>query len=1158
MSDLGKMLDAVESPRDRIKRLREERKKKNDLSSMLDAAGVDEVAKVETPGEEVELDPEKQAVIASVFGKAPGAPKKKEEGPGFVEGIVRGVREEIAPFSYSEEEIEKRKAEDVSGAGIAGEVVGGITGSIAATAAAAKTGSVIGGFLAGPAAPLGSIIGAGVGAIGYALYTGFGQERLQAAVTDQETSTARAVARSALALNPAARLTGRAASVLGRTAPKLVKAAESKAALVARGAAQVAGETAVAGSTYGSEAAVAAGAASLILSPLVFGRVKGAPTPAEVKSFEDLMSTEEGMNIIERRADKFKEISKMKVSSENLKEDDFITYVLGMPNMPGSGGRVFKLTREQRKKAFRESLVRMDVEGNLIGGLKREALPEMYRGYKAQQTLIEAVKEANIDQSKKIAEAFTSGKKAPEIDAFHDAFKWWADGQYIARAIDRVAGTNYTTQLNRLAEVNNQFEVTKAGLQRLAVKAQKEERKLIKGLNKKLGKNQGEVTQNLARLRVFISENDERFLTPELRELVNIKTRTLKTDTPEGAMVQKAMEKWDDFFETARIEANKTEFFVPKVDGYVTRKTLSSVDLITNIRRSVQQLKAYATSAGVDDIFKLTTDDLAKIGRSADEAKALVDEVDSLRYISRTKLGIDKADITEVTLGATIKDLLTNGKARLGLGSEIGAAMQRGEANIAPRFRNLNMSELAMSYIDGTVRNATFSQIYRELSDSLDALRLAGMPKAVEWMQTHLDDTIGGTVSGNMKVSNLLQSSVDKYKLEVIQFFENKGLQDSFLEKAALYIPDLLAKSRAMIYPSYLAGNLKAHIRDYGQVLLKAAPELGGWYGTKTALKSYASVLRMGRDGNGKFSMGLLRKKLQDAGVVGEFNITAEAVRAEMPSAGKLTGAYRQISEGAMALYGMGDFVNRAVTYNMGKEFAKDLVAKDPAALKALGNLGKSAMSNLKAAGFREAVEAGDVAKLGDIMGRWLVPKTQFYYGAAQKSQFARFLGPTFSMFTKWPTSITSELVDIWKENPDAYRRLRRYYQIHLAPLGLLTSIDYVRNNYFDGDEEGAYNYLIGTTREMAPAYSLEFTVFQNPTIDLANYAATAVKEVASDFSGEGAQRAAAKVAKKVSKQTLGPISAIINETERVQERLMGKKKTTIDEAFNSVFGVDK
>jgi hypothetical protein len=1157
MSELKDLLDAAESPRDRIKRLRADRKERRDLATMLSEAGIDDQIESPSSKKEGELSAEDQATLDSVFGGPRTKEGEKTEGPGFIGGVARGLREEFAPFSYSEEEIEKRKAEDVSGMGIAGEVVGGITGSVAATAAAAKVGSVVGSFLAGPAAPLGAIIGAGVGAVGYALYTGFGQEKLQSAVANQETSAARAVARSMLAINPAARITGRAASVLGRTAPKLVKVAESKAGLISRGAAQVTGEAAVAGSTYGEEAGLAAGAASLIMSPLVFGRAKGAPTPSEVKSFNDFMESETGLAIIDRRAGELKEVSNMKVSRENLREDGFLTYLLGQPNMPGSGGRVYQMTVEQRKEAFKEMVVRMDKKGRLVGGLRHEALPEIYRGYKAQKVLLDGVKEANKEQGKLLSQAASRGDKFPDVDAFSDPFRWLADGQYIARAIDRVAGTNYTTQLNKAAEVGNKFEVAKAGLQRLALNAQKEEKKLIKALDGRLGSTHEEVTQNIGRLRIFISENDARFLTPELEGLVDIKKRTIKMDTEAGQMVQNTLQKWDDFFETARTMSNNSEYFIPKVEGYATRKALGVVDLVTSMRRSMQEFKGIASSVGVSDVFKMKVDDLLDAGFDEELATQIIDEVDSLGYIARTRLGIIKEQLNEAKLGKVFKDLISSGDARLGLGTELGAAMQRGEANIAPRFRQLNMTDLAMTYIDNTVRNSMFSKVYRELSDSMHVIKAAGMEQAAHWMQSHLDDMIGGTKAGKMKISNMLQSSVDRYKVETVRLFEDTKYQDGLLQKAALYIPDLISKSRSMIYPSYLAGNVKAHLRDYGQVLLKAAPELGGWYGYKTAFKSYRSVLNLGRDESGKFSFGLLKKNLQDAGVVGEYNITAEAVRAEKPSAGAISGLYNQISEASMTVYGMGDFVNRAVTYAMGKELAKDLAAGDQAALKALGNLGSAARSNLKAAGFREAIQEGDIEKAGDILGRWLVPKTQFYYGSVQKSQFARFLGPTFSMFTKWPTSIGSEIVDIWKENPGLYRKFKRYTDIHMAPLMILSSVDYTMNTYFDGDEEGAYKYLIGSAREMAPVYSLEFTAFKNPTVDLADYALSSIKEAASDPSLEGAQRQAAKVVKKAAKQTLGPISAIMNEIERFEERAQGKKKTSVDEMFNDIFGVD-
>lgn len=1156
MADLEKELlqleeELKESPRDRIKKLRQQKREADELSR-LDA---ELSASIEENPKEVELSEEDQKLMAAVFGEKPTEleePKEDEE-EGFFEGVARGFREELAPFSYSDEELKERRQKDITAIGVAGEVAGGVAASIAATAAAAKVGAVTGAFLAGPAAPIGSIIGAGVGAVGYALYSGFGQENLQSSVSDQETSAARALARSALALNPAAKITGRAAGILSESAPKLAKLV-SKAGTktqVTRAAGQVLGETAVAESTYGEEGAIAAGAMSLVLAPFVFRRARGAPTPKEVEALQEFVESDEGLRIISRKAEELKGVGSLKISEKDLKDDAFLTYVLKQPNMPGSGGRVYDMSPAERSKAMKK-LVASGEPGADQGGLTKDAVMEMYRGYKAQEILLDGVKEANVEMTKKIAEAATKGDRIPDVDAFGSVFSWLADGQYIGRAIDRAAGTNYTSQLNSISENTNRFEVVKASLMKRVLKAQDEEKTLIKGLDKKLGKNQKEVTENLARLRIFISENDEKFLTPELRSFVDLEKRTILTDTDAGRKIQSAMEKWDDVFETARLVINDTEYFIPKVDNYLTRRALPTADLITSVRRSMQYLKSIATPAGVEDILDLNEAALAKVGIKGDKANEIINEVESLRSMAKARLKIPKDEITETALGGVIKELTSSGKARLGLGSEMSAMMSRGDVTIAPRFRMLNMTDVAMSYVNNNVRNSMLGKNYRQLSDSLEIIRKLGMNNAADWMQDHLDDMIGGTKAGKAKVSNLLLGYVDRYKIEVDRLFDNMDYaDDAFLRKSALLIPDVISKTRSMIYPSYLALNVKAHIRDYGQVLLKSAPELGGWYGYKTAFRAYAETLRFGKGSKGRFDPSVLRKKLQDAGVVGEFDITAEAVRAEKPSSSRVTRGYRQLSESLMAVYGMGDFTNRAVTYNMGRVLASDLAKGDPAALNALKNLGKAAKSNLAAEGFREAIQDGDVDRMGDILGRWLVPKTQFYYGAEQKSRFARFLGPTFSMFTKWPTSIGSEIVDIWNENPGAYRKMKRYAQIHMTPLFLLSSIDYAKDKYLGGDEAGLYNYIIGDAKDIAPIQSLEFTLFKNPTIELADYALQASKEVIK--TGDP-MKAASRVAKKAAKQTLGPVSAVINEVERFEQRAMGKDKTSIDELFENIF----
>ena len=1133
------------SVEERLAQIDEKRKAEEEGDQLLEKyAGDEKAASVK--------DEEFEKLRASLSGDD----LEEKEEPSFMESFVQGAKEELIPFALSDEDIEAKKRQDTSVKNLAGEVTGGLVTGVAATATVAKLGAVAGAALSGPAAPLGSVIGAGVAVVGYALYSGFGQEKLNSDIAGQDFSTSRALARTALQINPAARIGGKAAGILAKYSPKAVLAAkeaqEKTATAVARGVAQVAGETAVATSTYGAETGAVTAAASALLSPLIFAKIKGAPTPHEVNSFHEAMSGEVGLGLIEAAAPKIEKAMNKKVHKKSLTNPKFIDYVLSKPGNLKGNIELSDMTEAQKYTAFQKLRSFKGEEGSTKGGITDDLLREMYKGYRARNILIGEAKKLNIQQQKRIAAEMgteNAAKVVELMDAFGGTFKWMADGQYIGRAIDKKLGYNFTSQLNGISETNNKFEASKIGLYAKILEAQKAEKALLKEMPE-LGKNKNEMSQSLARLRIYISENDENYLTPALEKFVDKETRTI-TDP----RVQNVMLKWNDFFELARETINSTGYFTPKVDYYTTRKALKDTDLAISIQRSMQDIKRYAISARVDDIFSLTSKDLASIGVTGKEAADIMNDIKSLSYMATTRLK-DVEELTEKNVAELVGSLISEGKSRLGLGYELSAVMSRSGQNIAPRFRDLNLTSVALRYIESNVRTAFFSKDYVKLSDSLDIVRAVGLRNAADWMQDHLDDVVGGTASGKTKVSNMLLSGAEALKFRYTVALQNTWFKDTVVQRAAEGLPEFLGKWQSMIYPSYLGLNVRAHLRDYGQVILKAAPELGGWYGYKTAFLSYKDAINASRDpSTGRFSFNQLKETLQERGVLGTSNITAEAIRNYGGKSVPGAGLYRQANESMMAIYSLGDMTNRIVTYHMGKRLASDLARGDEAAIKALQRLGPAAKSNLKAAGLREAIDSGDMIKAGDILGKWLVGKTQFHYGLEQKAKYARFMGPMFSMFTKWPTSIGSEIIEMWNENPGAYRKLQKFNQLYGAPLAALAGIDYTVDHVFGGSEEGAYNYAIGSTTEMTPLASVGFTLFQNPTLEMADYFLQSAKKAIEDPSAESFSSAGKSIVKRVSKQSFGSVSAIINEIERYEKRYQGEDETMIDEALNAMFG---
>jgi hypothetical protein len=102
------------------------------------------------------------------------------------------------------------------------------------------------------------------------------------------------------------------------------------------------------------------------------------------------------------------------------------------------------------------------------------------------------------------------------------------------------------------------------------------------------------------------------------------------------------------------------------------------------------------------------------------------------------------------------------------------------------------------------------------------------------------------------------------------------------------------------------------------------------------------------------------------------------------------------------------------------------------AALRFVDSMGSSFQRAIKT-----AVGNGDTGEATRVMSNYLIGKTMFNFDRASMSEYGRFMGPLFSAFTKWPTSIAGDMLHIYSRNGLAggTAEVGRKY---MAPLALL------------------------------------------------------------------------------------------------------------------------
>ena len=1103
--------------------------------------------------------PEGIPSFAELEARASVTPEEKED-TGFVSelgdivtGIGRGAREEIAPFTVSDETIEEMKKEPLDVGKLAGEIVGGITSGLVASGVSAKlgaTGAVALGTMIGvPAASLGVItaVGAGLGLGAYAVYSSIGQEHVESQLAEQDFSTARVLARTALQINPIARLNGEAAEVLAKTVPKLVKAGqalEKTAPRVARAATQVAGESAVAASTFGVESATVTGAVSTIINGIVFRKPAGSAV-RRAKSLDEFMKTEVGTNFSQRLQERVQKIE-AKPASEALKDDGFVSYLLASS---GKGTPMSAITEDlselkpKGKKALNQRqrkarIAKLLAAGEKKGGITPQLIEKMHYGYLANKEAKKLAGEIKEELSTKFIEAGKLPSKQEAFGEFQSIMSWMSDGQLMARATDRMFGTNTTTLLNDLSETRGKFDVVAAEAYSYAIEATKVQKKA--GLS----------NEDVGRLRVFLSEKDVGVLTPDLKKYVDIDSKSIADPS-----VRFVITKWDKAWETARRNIVDEEYAIGDIAHYMPMKSLKGDTLAIQVRRSYESLKGIASDLDIDNVFKLTRKNLDKTSLSKEQQNKIVQDISFLRNLIARSQNKRYSDVKEPDIGRLIKNLLESGGGEdSALGYEISAMYSRGKERIPDRFRELDVGAAFARYIESNVRGAVYSPIHRKLQDNLVVMRALGANKTADWFEMHLDDTINGLNSSKLKLANSMRDWASKHRYRMDKLLEGTRFEDTMIQEALNGVPDLLGKWQANLYPAYLAYNVRATLRNLTQVVQLTAPELGGGYGYGNMARAYLNLYKDFKDPKtGKFSLKALARQLEELDLGGE-RILAEAIkdgRNKIPG----TGIARKINDAGMAIFSSADVINRMVTYRMGQQLAQDVVDGNPAALKALAKMGKATLANIQTPEIKRQIANKDASALGDALGKMLVAKTQFHYGAEQRAQFARVLGPMFSMFTKWPVSIGSNIVDVWQENPTMYEKMKRYSELYAAPLVLLSAMGHVIDENL-GDS-GVIQYLIGDPTDVAAisAVSDISSLFKSPAAEAGSAIMGAAMQVFADPSEDRIKAFASTSLRKFIKTSIPPVSSVMNEIERIEKDLLGEKETTLEQAINELFG---
>lgn len=1034
------------------------------------------------------------------------------EAPGTIDSIIsggsRGIRETLMPGTMTKQEIEKTG----NLTEIASQFFASMGIDLAASATAAGVGARIGSLFGPATAAAGALVGLG----SYAVFGAYNQETIAETRTG-EFSKGRMAARALLSLNPMLRYGGKVTQGLLKSAPRAAAAlakTESGIARTGRLAAQVAGETGVAASEFGEEHIKTAAGISFILHGLAFRKGHGI-SPAQSKALTETALTDDMISVAGKAADAIEALPPQKrIFNQDKMSTEFINYVLHQD-------LGIKFSPENKTAALRH--------------LKGQKGQELYDNFLFRKKMTAAAQQLADDLEGQLTNL---GVKTPQdkvkqkerINQLKKTNLFFRDSNVVASSLDNVTHQGYSKSLNTLSRHNELYNIHRTEILDEAIKAS--------SLTKKAGLS----PEDMGSLRVTLSEQG----------IDSAKSRFPDLFDAEGALIPKvdlAVTQWNKAYAKAATIMKSYGFNIEEIQHYSPRVLMNRnqlTDFIVDVGTEIQNRVPLINKP----LRKWKVADLTGAGVNMDKASAhaLMSNINTLRAHAK-RYGIKSLDVSQL-------DDLKNASLKVSRKGEwsaqVSAAFGRSDADslVPEQLREMDVNQQFLAYMRGSFKAAIMDKPLREMETHRAVAQKLGLNNVAENIQASINASVGSGRDG--KISDVKDWFATK--LNQAEYWAHRGILESqkrqtskidlaeSFNRAGFQITDksikMLAGWQAVLYPSVLGFNLPAIVRDVASGVFQNTSLLGGTYGYKAVTRA------------------MLTNPMKYAKRMESLGMTSGAFRAEAMERGldtlnsKINRTIGKASDIALSFYGVSDKFNRNWSFATGHIMAGDLARGDAQAIAALKKLGGGAISALRGAGFKD-IESfkKNVDQVGDILGEYLTSRAQHHYGAEQRSQFLQEMGPFFSLFTKWPSSQLSEILQIIQESPTKRQALSRMGERYLAPVALMMAV--AANS--DPDST-VMQYLMPNPVKMAPMMAaLDYSVTNHPLFSFIIGSSELAKHFLENPEPAAFNLAAKKLLKNIAKTGVPGLSSALNEIDRFKKAQGDTQLST--EIINNLLG---
>jgi hypothetical protein len=405
------------------------------------------------------------------------------------------------------------------------------------------------------------------------------------------------------------------------------------------------------------------------------------------------------------------------------------------------------------------------------------------------------------------------------------------------------------------------------------------------------------------------------------------------------------------------------------------------------------------------------------------------------------------------------------------------ATFSRKEGEIPSFVKEKDINRLSSNWVSNTMRTAVLRNDVAELKKMADIAAAANDM----WSSKHLNDLamdlIGGrkdTLSG--AYNDMIEDWSSKKLLQAKKAREagNDKLAEKLENRAEA--PNIINKVTRNAYPNYLGYNIKSALQNLTSPIFYMFPDLGPKY-VKHVFKGYQDVNKIIKNGvkikpskelfdimqnDGKKlkmdSEGFvtirdpkyyaIHNKLMEADWVGELEqATHTGIIGRSAKSRKFRkGAELAFNKGPMFMFTQAEAIARVSTNFMSKHIVDDMFKTPSFAIDMIKRIDSPIYQNAILKAWKKGPEGKD--EVNRLMAKYLTGNYLFHYNKANMSAYGRYMGPMFSMFTKWPTSIVGRVASSASRG-----KLKPAAKALATPFATMAAVD-TAAQYFGGDED--------------------------------------------------------------------------------------------------------